>query len=154
MSVALKMFNRLSPIPLGKRVFSRILCLKAPYFRGIRPLFCELRPGHCEVSMKNRRGIHNHLGTVHAIAMANLCELTGGTCMEVSVPGDLRWIAKSMNIEYLRISREDLRATCDIEVERWEEKRDYPVTVHVKNGSGDEVSRAVISMYVSGRKRR
>ena len=45
--------------------------MKAPYFSTIKPQFKTLRPGYCEVSMKKRRAVLNHLGSVHAIAELN-----------------------------------------------------------------------------------
>ena len=29
-----------------------MVCLKAPYFGTIKPVFKELRPGYCEIAMK------------------------------------------------------------------------------------------------------
>ena len=54
--------------PGGTWAFSRLLCLKAPYFGSIRPRFVDLRPGHCEVRMRKRRAVLNHIGSVHAVA--------------------------------------------------------------------------------------
>ena len=50
----------------GKWAFSRLLCVKAPYFGSIRPRFEDLQPGRCEVRMRKRRAVLNHIGTVHA----------------------------------------------------------------------------------------
>ena len=38
------------------------------------------------MSLRKRRAVLNHIGTVHAIAMANLCELACGMLMEVTIP--------------------------------------------------------------------
>ena len=69
--------------PGGKWAFSRLLCLKAPYFGSIRPRFVELRPGHCEVRMRKRRAVLNHIGSVHAVA-------TPRAQMDWSVPGEFQ----------------------------------------------------------------
>ncbi len=55
------------------------LCFKAPYFRSIKPLFRELRPGYYEILLRKRRSVTNHIGSVHAIAMCNVSELAAGT---------------------------------------------------------------------------
>ena len=86
MNKALAAWNRLAKKPLGKALFSRAVCFKAPYFATINPRFEELRPGYARVSMKKRRAVTNHIGTVHAIAMCNLAELAAGTLTEVSIP--------------------------------------------------------------------
>ena len=79
-------WRRLESKPLGKALFSRIICFKAPYFATIGPRFEELRPGYARVSMRKRRRVTNHIGTVHAIAMCNLAELAAGTLTEISIP--------------------------------------------------------------------
>ncbi len=69
-------YNKLQGLPMGKYIFSKAVCMKAPYFNTIRPRFAELRSGYGRITMKNRRAVQNHLNSVHAIAMCNLCELT------------------------------------------------------------------------------
>ena len=54
-NLLLSMFNRLNKVPFGKKIFSRLVCVKAPYFGTIKPDFVDLRPGYCEITMKNRR---------------------------------------------------------------------------------------------------
>ena len=78
MSQALTVYNKLKGIPLGKKIFSRMVCLKAPYLGTIKPLVVGLEPVKCVIRMKKRRGVTNHLGMVHAIAMCNLVEFAGG----------------------------------------------------------------------------
>ncbi|MCE2990828.1 MAG: DUF4442 domain-containing protein, partial [Nitrosomonadaceae bacterium] len=68
MSQVLSLWSKLEAKPLGKWIFSRIICWKAPYFGTIKPRFEELRPGYSRVSMPKRRAVHNHIQTVHAIA--------------------------------------------------------------------------------------
>jgi len=149
MSTALSLYTRFEKIPMGKWLFSRLVCLKAPYFGTIRPRFVELRPGHGEIRMRRRRRVQNHLGTVHALAMGNLCELVGGMTLDVSLPRGMRWIPRSMNIEYLKLARTDLVARCSIDTPEPGIKKDLPVTVHVTDAAGVEVVRAVITMYIS-----
>ena len=79
----LKIWQRFAGAPGGKWAFSKLVCMKAPYFSSIQPLFEEIKPGYCTVRMPKRRAVLNHLGTVHAIAMCNMAELSGGTMTEV-----------------------------------------------------------------------
>ncbi|MGD9388211.1 MAG: DUF4442 domain-containing protein [Gammaproteobacteria bacterium] len=44
---ALRLWRRLGGTPTGRWLFSRIVCLKAPYFGSIRPLLLALEPGRC-----------------------------------------------------------------------------------------------------------
>jgi acyl-coenzyme A thioesterase PaaI-like protein len=153
MSKILRGYNKLCGFPGGKYIFSFIICRIAPYFKTIRPRFVELKPGYCEVTMKNRRAVRNHLNSVHAIAMCNLCELVGGTALEVSLPGHLRWIPRGMNVEYIKIAKTDLRGTCTIAESDLTKAGSLPVTVHVIDKSETEVMRAIIDMHVTEQKK-
>jgi len=149
-SAVLKLYHKFLKFPMGKKLFSKAVCHKAPYFGSIKPKFVELKPGYCEISIKNRRSVHNHIGTVHAIAMANMCELAAGMMTDVTIPISMRWIPKGMTIEYLKKADTDLRAACKLErAPEWGEAQHLPVTVNVLNTNGDVVVRAVITMWVS-----
>lgn len=148
MSQALKIWNNLKNKPGGKYIFSKLLCLKAPYFSSISPLFEALEPNRCEVSIKKHRALLNHLGTVHAIAMCNMTELAGGTMTDVTVPSTHRWIPKGMQVEYLKKATTDLRAIATPAVQdfQWNEGSEYLVNVEVQNTDKEVVFRAVITM--------
>lgn len=150
----LQIYNSMKGFPLGKRLFMGILCFKAPYFGTIRPRMVEYDPGKCVISMKKRRAVENHLGTVHAIAMCNMCELTAGLCLESVIPDDFRWIAKSMDIRYLLKGESDLVSTSSIVDIEWRDRMDLSVPVDIRDRSGRQVAAAVVMMYVSRRKDR
>jgi uncharacterized protein (TIGR00369 family) len=149
---ALAAWQRLEGLPLGKGLFSRLVCWKAPYFASIHPRFEELRPGYARVTMRKRRSVTNHIGTVHAIAMCNLAEIAAGTMTEISVPPTMRWLPKGMQVEYLRKAASDVEAVARVAEVAHGEARDVPVTVDVKDRSGETVCRAVITMWVTPRK--
>lgn len=144
-----RIYRRLEAMPLGRWFFTRLICLRAPYFSSISPCFVDLRPGAATVSMRKRRKIQNHLGTVHALAMGNLCELGAGMVMEASLPTDMRWIPRGMQIAYLAKAETDVVATATLDPHAWGEARDVPVEVTVRDAEGREVVRATITMYVS-----
>jgi len=148
----LRHFQRLSRWPLGRWLFARIVCFNAPYFATIKPRFSELGPGLCQVSLRKRRAVQNHIGTVHAIAMANLCELAAGMLMEVTIPTTMRWIPRGMTIEYLRKAESSVTAMARLDKAEWPQAEDVAVPVSVTDTRGTEVVRAVIAMYVSERK--
>jgi acyl-coenzyme A thioesterase PaaI-like protein len=152
-NAALAAWRRLEAKPFGKAIFSRAICFKAPYFATITPRFVELRPGLARVTMKKRRAVQNHIGTVHAIAMCNLAELAAGTLTEVSIPESMRWLPKGMTVEYLRKAETDVEAVATLPGVDEGAARDVPATVEMKDAAGELVCRAVITMYVSPRKR-
>ena len=91
-SIALKFWNKFGNSAFGRWLTSKAVCFVAPYFSTIKPLFTIMKPGHVEITMKKRRAVHNHINTVHAIAMCNAAELVGGVCLDVSLSADFKWI--------------------------------------------------------------
>ncbi len=154
MNSVMKIYEKCEKLPFGKRIFSKLVCLKAPYFGSIKPVFLQLRPGYCEILLKKRRAVTNHINSVHAIAMCNVSELAAGTMLEASIPPSMRWIPKGMTVSYLKIAKTDLKAVCNISLEDLEEPGDFPMTVIVTDTNGVEVFNAVITMHISARKSR
>jgi len=154
-SSVLSMYRRVSRWPAGHWIFSRLVCLKAPYFATIAPRFVALEPGRCEVRIRDRRRVHNHLGTVHAIALCNLAELTAGVMTDATLPGGMRWIPKGMTVEYLRKATGTLHAVAvpDKPATTSAEGYAWPVTVTVNDADGTTVFRACITMWLSPSKR-
>jgi acyl-coenzyme A thioesterase PaaI-like protein len=151
----LAMYKNVSQLPLvGKRLFSQAVGFQAPYFSTIAPLFEQLEPGRIEVSMKNRRSVHNHLGTVHAIAMCNLCEAAAGILIEATLPKTLRWIPRGMTTRYLKKAETDLVARSHMAVPAPDFVGDVTLPVQVFDAHGDVVMEADITMYVSLQKAR
>jgi acyl-coenzyme A thioesterase PaaI-like protein len=149
----MSLWLRMSKVPGGKWCFSRLVCMRAPYFGSIRPRFDALRAGYCEIRIRKRRSVLNHIGTVHAIAMCNMAELAGGTMAEVSVPSTHRWIPKGMTVQYLKKAETDLRAVAELKaMPQFGVAAELPVTVNVMDVNGDAVFRAVITMWVSPKK--
>jgi acyl-coenzyme A thioesterase PaaI-like protein len=148
-SSALRSWRKLSGTALGRRLYSRLLCRQAPYFRSIRPLFEVLEPGRAVAGFRKRRRVTNHIGTVHAIAMANLCELVAGLVTEVSLPRSMRWIPRGMDIQYLARAESDVTAEATVPVLEAGAARDLAVPVRVTDRQGQDVVKATITMYLS-----
>lgn len=148
----LKMWQRLAGFPGGRWLFSRLLCLRVPYFATVRPVLTELAPFHAEARVRKRRRVQNHLGTVHVIAACNLAELVAGTMMEVSLPATHRWIPCGMETDYLQKATTDLYAVARLDPEtEFGEAREIPVAVSVRDRHDREVVRARIRMWVTPR---
>lgn len=150
----LALYRKFERMPAGRWLFSRAVCLKAPYFASIAPRFVSLEPGRCEATLRHRRRVTNHLGTVHAIALCNLAELTAGVMTDATIPRGMRWIPKGMTVEYLKKAVGTMHgvATPDIAVVAADSGYDLPVSVVVSDDSGEAVFRARIAMWVSPRK--
>jgi acyl-coenzyme A thioesterase PaaI-like protein len=144
----LALYNKASSLPAGKWIFSKALCVVAPYFGSIKPIFDELRPNYCQISIKKRRKVQNHIGTVHAIAMCNMAELAGGTMTDVSIPKGARWIPAGMTVKYVKKAKTDLFAVADGSSLDWTINGNIIVPVVVKDTLGETVFTADITMNV------
>lgn len=150
----LQLYDRLARWPAGRWLFSRAVCFKAPYFASIAPRIERLEPGRCEATLRHRRRVSNHLGTVHAIALCNLAELAAGLMTDASLPPSMRWIPKGMAVEYLKKANGRMRAVATPmrAIEAAPEGYELPVEVLVTDPQGDTVFRARIAMWVSPRR--
>ena len=151
-ATALSIWNRLGGSSVGRWLFAKVICRKAPYFSSIKPRFLRFGPGACEVSLKKRRAVLNHLGTVHAIAVCNLAELGGGLAVDAALPETHRWIPKGMTVVYIKPATTDLTAIaiCTLP-EELPDSSDQVVTVDVRDTSNTVVFRAIITMHVTRR---
>ena len=150
MNKTLKVYRQLSRFPGGKRLFSRVLTLRAPYFASIKPQIQKLCAGQSRVMIKDRRSIRNHLGTVNAGALCTLSELTGGLAVDASMPQDLRWIPKKMEVAYLKKAKGVLISTSKVDPETLI-PGDVGVDVKIVDTSSATVLQARIDFYVSRR---
>jgi acyl-coenzyme A thioesterase PaaI-like protein len=155
MTPVLALYRRFTRWPLGHWLFSRAVCFKAPYFATIAPTIVRLEPGHCEAVMADRRAVHNHIGTVHAIALCNLAELCGGVLTDASLPEGMRWIPKSMEVHYLKKATGTMRAVATPTIPLVASTTGYelPVNVDIYDPSGERVFNAEIRMWLSPRNR-
>lgn len=144
----LRYWNRMQHVPGGKFLFSRALALKAPYFTTIGASVEELRPNFARVSMKKRRAVQNHIGTVHVIAVCNLLEMAMGICAEASIPPDLRWIPKGMSVDYTAKAGTDITGIAEINPQDWK-PGDLAVKVTAQDSNGNVVVRGVIRLWIS-----
>ena len=159
MSQVLSLWRSASSLPgvggsLGKRVFSIAFSQKAPYFATIRPRFVEIRPDYAELVIRKRRGVHNHLGTVHAIALCNGLEAAMGALAEATVPADKRWIPQGMDVAYTAKATSDITCTAETDPEQWTgDDPHLPVRVRGVRDDGTVVIEGVIRLWVTPRKK-
>ncbi len=149
----LSLYRRFTRWPAGHWLFTRAVCFKAPYFASISPTIIALEPDRCEGVIRQRRRISNHIGTVHAIAMCNLAELVGGVMVDASLPADMRWIPKGMEVKYQAKALGVLKAVATpmLPIVSAADGYDLPVKVSVTDAAGTEVFHATIAMWVSPR---
>ncbi len=151
----LNLYQRLQRWPAGNWLFSRAVCFKAPYFASIAPRITRLENGRCDGRIAHRRKVTNHIGTVHAIALCNLAELTAGLMVDASLPRGMRWIPKGMEVKYLAkaTGTQHAVATPTQPIVAADTGYALPVHVQVRNDAGTAVFEAHIQMWVSPLKR-
>ena len=148
-NATLKAWRRMEASGFGRWLFTRAVCWRAPYFASISPTFISLEPGRAVVSMKKRRKVQNHIGTIHAIAMANLCEIAAGVLTEVTIPISMRWLPRGMTIQYLAKAETTIRVTATMPEPPGTDATDLVVNCDVQDASGKTVVSAQIIMYVT-----
>lgn len=148
----LPLFERMQRLPRGRQLFTRIFQRFAPYFRTIPATVESLEPGRASVSMRDTRAVHNHLGTVHAIALCNLAEMVMGLVAEATVPRSHRWIPKGMQVEYLAKARGRMHAHAALDAPAaWPDGETLTVPVNVHDPDGQLVFRAHIDIWITQR---
>ena len=80
--------------------------------------------------------------------MCNLAELIGGLMTEVSIPSNMRWIPKGMQVEYLKKAKTNLTATTSGEQINWQTPGTAIVPVNIHDLSHDLVFSAKITMQI------
>ncbi len=141
-------WDRFERIPGGKRVFSRIVGTVAPYTATIGAVVQELGPGYARVTLADRRAVRNHLSCVHAVALANLVELTGNLALGYSLPDDARFIVAGMSLDYIKKARGTITGECRTPPIESNTKREYEVEVTLRDGGGAVAVEGVLRTLV------
>jgi acyl-coenzyme A thioesterase PaaI-like protein len=92
--------------------------------------------------MRNRPKVRNHIGGIHAAAMALLAETATGAVFGMNLPAGRLPLLKSMHIDYLKRAQGALRAEATLSEEQrqamqTEDKGEAQVAVRVTDESGE-----------------
>jgi acyl-coenzyme A thioesterase PaaI-like protein len=138
-------WNRLSGRPGGKWLFSRLVGRMAPYTGTIKALVLELEPGRAVVELKDRRAVRNHLRSIHAIALANLGELSSGLAASAAMPQGVRGIPTAIAIDYHHKARGTLTATGTAVLPDVTEPTTAQVQSEIRDRSGSIVTTVTVT---------
>lgn len=146
----LNMFNRLAPLPGGRRLFSKTVAMVVPYSGSIGAVVEDIKPGSAVLTMRNRRSVRNHLGSVHAIALANLAEMASGLAFLTAAPDATKSIVTRLDIEYLHKAKgERMRAEASVSEVVVPRPEVYVVPCVIYNDSGVAVAKVSVHWKVS-----
>lgn len=135
-------WEKASKVPLGKCFFSLMVKRAIPYTGALGSEIIHLSAGQSEVKLKDRRGVRNHLSSIHAMALANLGEFSTGLAVVTGLPKDMRAILKGFQIDYLKKARGTLIAKAHYEHKNTqEESQDVEVVGNIYNEEQEVVAR-------------
>ncbi len=98
------------PEPARPRAFSLVFGTAVKFFGTASLRFEQVGPERTVVVIKTRRKIQNHIGGVHAVAMALIAESATGALVGLNVDSASIPVIKSMKVDYLKRSKGDMRA--------------------------------------------
>lgn len=146
-------WDRLHKVPGGRAIFSRLVGVAAPYTGSMGARVVELSRGTATVELPDRRRVRNHLDCVHAIALANLAELTGNVAVAYTLPDDARFIVAGMSIDYLKKARGTITGTATCPLFDSSAREEHAVEVSLRDRKGEEVAHATLRTLVGPKKR-
>ncbi|MCB0541562.1 MAG: DUF4442 domain-containing protein, partial [Bacteroidetes bacterium] len=99
------------------------------------------------VSVANKRKVRNHIGQVHAAAMALLAETATGILVGYNLPDDKLPLIKTMNINFVRRTKGAIKAVATLTDEQIlnimeTDKGEVSVAVKVTDETDNEVIKA------------
>jgi acyl-coenzyme A thioesterase PaaI-like protein len=103
--------------------------------------------------MRARRAVRNLIGTVHAIALCNMAELSAGLATDATLPDSMRWIPKGMSVRYLRKATGTMTATARVLTPAADsDASELHAIVEVRDSADELVFDADVTMWVTRRK--
>lgn len=136
--------SRLDAAPAFLRPWlrDRVLGRAVPLVGTTRLHFEAVGADGVRISIANRRPVQNHIGGVHAAAMALLAETATGFCLGWHLPDDRLPLIKRMEVEFRRRTQGAMRAEAKLEPDqiaqiKGEPKGELVVPVRVTDESGE-----------------
>jgi acyl-coenzyme A thioesterase PaaI-like protein len=102
--------------------------------------------------MQDRRAVRNHVSSVHAIALANLGEVSTGLALMSGLPENARAIITQLSLEYLKKARGQIIAECDCTPPATSERQEIDVFSELRDEQGTLVARARARWLVGPRR--
>jgi acyl-coenzyme A thioesterase PaaI-like protein len=145
----MSLWSRLSALPGGRWMFSKMLGAMIPYTGSIGARVLLLERGHARVQLRERRAVRNHLGSIHAAALTNLGELASGLAMMTAAPEGVRGIPIRLTTEFIKKARGVLVAESRATFPLVTSPTEHEAFAEITDSSGDVVARVTALWKVS-----
>nr|WP_174507357.1 DUF4442 domain-containing protein [Acinetobacter sp. Marseille-Q1620] len=124
---------------LWSKAFGRVV----PMVGTAHVKYLEVSPARVTVKIDNHKAMQNHIGQVHACAMALIAETATGFVTGMNVPDHCIVLIKSMQVNFKRPSKGAMSATATLTEEQQKlmqtsEKGETLVSVTVTDETGEE----------------
>jgi acyl-coenzyme A thioesterase PaaI-like protein len=127
-------WRRLSKIPKGNIIFSKIVGFFIPYTGSVSPIVLQIDKGVAKVQIKDRRKIRNHLSCIHAIALSNVGEFVTGLSLISQLENKAKAILVRIETTYLKKARGTLTAEAVfLRPHAIVQEEEFHITADIKN---------------------
>jgi len=144
-------FTRFASYPAGRQLFTKILFRSVPYSGTLPALVNRLDDQGSEVLLYDKKKAHNHLKSLHALALANAGELSTGLALGFWLKKRGRYILIKLETEYYKKARGTIAVRCStqaIEPPMGAKKFECPLMAEAIDSSGACVSRTKATWLV------
>ena len=135
---------------VGLYTLQKLFILGIPFNKPHAIKFEELTHLKSSLSMGNKRINHNHLGGIHACAIATVGEFTAGLllCKNFEM-SKYRVIMKDIHVDYYKQARSDLETLAEVSIDHinkmkksilTENKAFICLLTHIYNNKGEEIA--------------
>ena len=140
----LRTWRTLSKLPAGRWLFTQVIKRTIPYTGSVNPRVEILEPGHARISITQRRRLEQHLGSIHAVALANVAEFASGAAMSTALPEGYRGIVTRITIEYFKKARGTVTAESRVTLPDLTTEGEHDFLSEITDAAGDVVARATV----------
>jgi uncharacterized protein (TIGR00369 family) len=131
------------------------MAMAVPFAGHLNLEIAEVAAGEATVRLPRRPELTNHVGSQHAGALFTVAETASGAAFAIRM-GDVTPLARSAEIEYLKIASGPIEARAKLGVDAAEAlatldsegKVEFPCDVSLTDGSGTEVATATVHWHV------
>ncbi|MBN2695522.1 DUF4442 domain-containing protein [bacterium] len=128
------------PKVLKKTAFQNWIKYTIPFASQSRFELINFDKGICSIRMPLIKKNQNHIKTQHAIAIAQLGELTAGLSMISTLPENTLILLKELNVKYIKKGDTDLHSIVKLEFDNFSKKGDISTESEIKSISDELIA--------------